>query len=224
MKHIVTIADLLEIIQQYEQYLQGKLEFSSDGWPILNKEWFLNEWPDLMITYTNRNNELVADKSRTVLCFYDKDSYIYPRFVNLLEELNTYRLFLGVVAPDITVTRDMDIEMQRAIMLANQLFMAILATNGIKVILNTRCGIIKTTECFRNVPRRIMCASGFLGCKNSKSLAEAALYVNKVLSIRPDKLMIYGKQDKRVNEQLDTLGVNYRYYEDFHRLSTGRCA
>lgn len=224
MKQIATIADLLDIIRQYEYYLKGKTEFTSDGWPVLKKEWFLNKWPDLMITYANRNNKLVVDKNRTVLCFYDKDSHIYPRFVNLLDELSTYKLFLGIVAPDITVTSDMDVEMQRAIMLANQLFMAILAVNGIKVVLNTRCGILKTTECFRNMPRRIMCASGFLGCKNSKSLAEAALYVNKVLSLRPDKLMIYGKHDKMVNEQLDALGINYRYYEDFHRLSIGRCA
>ena len=224
MKQIVTIADLLGIIQRYEHYLLGKIEYSSDGWPILRKEWFLNEWPDLMITYSNRNNTLVVDRSRTVLCFFDKDSHIYPRFVNLFEELDTYRLFLGVVAPDITVTRDMDIEMQRAIMLTNQLFMAILAVNGIKVVLNTRCGIAKTTECFRNMPRRTMCASGFLGCRNSRNLTEASLYVNKVLSLRPDKLMIYGKQDKKVNEQLDILGMDYRYYGDFHRLSTGRCA
>ena len=224
MRQIVSIAELLMIVSQYTDYLQGKISFSSDGWPVLKREWFLNEWPEMMITYSNRNNNIVSDRGRTVLCFYSKDKQIYPRFINLYEEIKNYRLFMGVVGPDITVTRDMDVEMQKLIMLANQLFMAILAVNGIKVVLNTRCGMQKTAECFCNVPKRIMCASGFLGCKNSKNLAEASLYVNKVLSLRPDKLMIYGKQDKKVNEQLDALGVTYRYYGDFHRLSTGRCA
>lgn len=34
--------------------------------------------------------------------------------------------------------------------------------------------------------------------------------------IMPNKLVIYGKHDSLIDTQLDTLGINYRYYVDFH--------
>ncbi len=204
-------------------YLQGKVHFAPDGWPIMEREWFLDVWPDELVPYPNRNNKLYHNKHNSTLCYYCADNRIYPRFNNLFQEIGSYKAFQGVVGPDITVTRDMDIELQQSIMLANQLFMAILAVNGIKVVLNTRCGGLATVSCFRYLPKGIMCASGFLGCSNSRTTSEASIYVNKVLSLRPSKLLVYGKQDELVNQQLDTLGINYRYYEDFHRISCRRC-
>lgn len=204
-------------------YLQRKVHFAPDGWPIMEREWFLDVWPDELVPYPNRNNKLYSNKHNSALCYYCADNRIYPRFYNLFQEIESYKAFLGVVGPDITVTRDMDIELQQSIMLANQLFMAVLAVNGIKVILNTRCGVSATESCFRHYPKKIMCASGFLGCSNSRTASEASIYVNKVLSLRPSKLLVYGKRDELVNQQMDTLGINYRYYEDFHRISHRRC-
>ena len=43
------------------------------------------------------------------------------------------------------------------------------------------------------------------------------LYLEKLLYIIPSKLILYGKHDKRAEEQLDTLGINYRVYTDFHK-------
>lgn len=112
----------------------------------------------------------------------------------------------------------MDLELQDTIILANQLFMAILAVNGIKVVLNTRIGNKNFTEYFKNIPHFTMCASGFLGCKNAKSHLEANSYVNKICYLFPEKLLLYGKKDILVNEQLNNLGINYKYYEDFHTM------
>ena len=68
-----------------------------------------------------------------------------------------------------------------------------------------------------------MCCSGFLGCEVSKNIEEASEYVNKILCIFPSKLMIYGKKDPLVNEQLDNLGIDYKYFDDFHTASKRRC-
>jgi hypothetical protein len=70
----------------------------------------------------------------------------------------------------------------------------------------------------------VVCASGFLGCEKSKDYREAATYTDKILWLMPEKLIIYGKQDQLINEQLDTIGIPYRYYEDFHTLSKRRTA
>lgn len=218
-KNISSIMDLLNVIKSMREELEGKIEFDSRGWPIFKKEFFLEEWPELVITHRNRKNSLVKDKRRTLLCFYEGDKYIYPRFNRLNDEISEYREYLGVVAADITVTNDMDRELQALIMLANQLFMAILAVKGIKIVMNTRNGITETCEYFKNIPKGVMCASGFLGCDTSSGYWDTVPYINKILCLSPRKLIIYGKKDREVQEQLDILGIEYRRFNDFHTES-----
>ena len=96
-------------------------------------------------------------------------------------------------------------------MIINQLAMAVLAVNGIKVVVNTRTGKKETEYNFKNIPVNIMCSSGFLGCDKAKNLQDTAEYVDKILTLRANKLVIYGKKDKKILEQLDTMGINYKF-------------
>ena len=111
----------------------------------------------------------------------------------------------------------MDSEWQEYIFLLNQLFVAVLAVNGIKIVCNTRSAGLDVSRAFRNIPNNVMIASGFLGCHSSVSEQDFT-YLTKILTLLPDKLIIYGKQDAKVEKQLDTMGINYRVYKDFHRL------
>lgn len=113
----------------------------------------------------------------------------------------------------------MDHELQETLILANHLFAAYLVANGVKVVFNTRTADITTLDTFKNIPQGVMCASGFLGCKNSTNFFEASKYTNKILRILPETLLIYGKHDKKIDMQLDTLGINYLYFQDFHSKS-----
>lgn len=212
----MTIEKLIHITDKLYQYSINKINFDSDGWPIFKEEYFVDEWPQDMITFDNRNSKLVLSKEKTLICFFMGDCQNFRRFKNLLNDIPIYQEYLGVVIPDITVTCDMDLEMQKLIMLANQLFATILISNNIKIVFNTRNGIQSTTQCFRNIPRHIICASSFLGCRSTKNVFEASPYINKILGLMPDKLLIYGKHDLSVDSQLELLGINYRYYPDFH--------
>lgn len=215
----MNLHDLLQITDGFYQYAKYRIPFDSDGWPIFKREYFLDEWPQDMVTYDNRNSRLIAPKSETLLCFYMGDVQNYRRFANLHKDIPIYKQYKGVVVPDVTITYDMDYEFQSMLMLANQLFAAVLAANGVKIVLNTRNGSHDSLMHFKNIPRHIMCASGFLGCRNAGNAVAAAPYTNKILSLLPSKLLIYGKPDKAVNEQLDSLGIDYHYYEDFHTRS-----
>lgn len=215
----MTLLDLMYIADELYRCAYGKIEFDSDGWPIFRKEHFLDEWPRDMVTYENRTSKLILPEIETVLCFYMGDVQNFRRFKNLLKDIPIYKRYLGVVVPDITITRDMDYEMQEMIMLVNQLFAAVLAANNIKIVFNTRSGIQATNCHFKNVPRHVMCASGFLGCENVEDSISATPYINKILGLMPQKLMIYGKHDIVVDNQLDLLGIDYRYYSDFHSRS-----
>lgn len=215
----MTLLELMHITDDLYRCAYGKIEFDSDGWPVFRKEHFLNEWPSDMVTYENRKSNLILPEKETVLCFYMGDVQNFRRFKNLPNDIPVYQRYLGVVVPDITITRDMDCEMQEMAMLANQLFAAVLVANNIKIVFNTRSGIQTTTSHFKNVPRHVMCASGFLGCDNAEDAISATPYVNKILGLRPSKLIIYGKHDTIVDSQLDILGIDYRYFPDFHTRS-----
>lgn len=223
-KRITTIMDLLQVINQLYDLLGSGIIIDAEGWPVFCPDHFATKWPQNMVPYTRRNNPCVIDRAETCLCFYAPDDQIYPRFVNVVDEIEIYRQYAAVVFPDITVTRDMDPELQETILLANHLFAAVLASHGIKLVFNTRCGVRSTQHSFRSIPPHIMCASGFLGCPNSPDLRSTSPYINKILRLRPDKLMIFGKHDGMVDYQLDILGVNYRYYDDFHAMSKRRAA
>ena len=215
----MNLFNLLTIIDKFYQYAHQEISFDSDGWPIFQREHFLDEWPQDMVTYDNRNSKLIAPMNETLLCFYMGDIPNYRRFTKLYKDIPVYQQYKGVVIPDITITYDMDYELQALLMLANQLFAAVLAANGVKLVLNTRNGSINTVEHFRNIPRHIMCASGFLGCTNADDATAVAPYINKILGLMPSKLLIYGKHDNTVDAQLTRLGIDYRYYVDFHTRS-----
>ncbi len=215
----MTLLELMHIMDELYRCAHGKIEFDSEGWPIFQKEHFLTEWPGDMVTYENRTSNLIRSEAETALCFYMGDIQNFRRFKKLANDIPVYQRYLGVVVPDITITRDMDYEMQEMLMLANLMFAAVLAVNHIKIVFNTRSGIQATTRHFKNVPRHVMCASGFLGCEKAEDAISATPYINKILGLMPEKLIIYGKHDVSVDNQLDLLGVDYRYYSDFHTRS-----
>lgn len=217
-KNNITLPKILQIIDKYIVYLKDRgFRFDKNGYPIFSKEMFLEEWAELIVPFTQRLNKIVRNKKKTLICFFDKDNHLYQRLLKVFDEIDEYKKYMGVIGLDITFTNDMDEEWQRLTSLLNMLFMAVLAANGIKIVLNTRSAALSTQDLFKNIPHGIMAASGFLGCKKVENEADTR-YISKILTILPSKLFIYGKQDKIVEKQLNNMGINYRRQLDFHRL------
>ena len=207
---------MMSLIDEYTDYLEAQgVALTEEGFPLLPRFCFLGEWPDQVVTYKYRNSQLVADKKRTVLCLYAPDNQILPRLDKVFNELEGYGNYMGTVMSDATVTWDMDSDFQAEMMLLNQLYMAVLAVNGIKVVANTRCGEADTIRYLGAIPHGVMWASGFLGCKGERSPSDFS-YIAKILALRPSKLLIYGKHDMIAESQLDRLGIDYRRYPDVH--------
>jgi hypothetical protein len=215
---IESLIDIFLIIDILYSYLLDKnISFDDIGLPIFTSDMFLNEYPDLVIPFSQRKNKRVINRKRTVICFFDKDQHLYPRLGKLFSELEEYKSFMGVIGMDITFTDDMDEEWQKIIALLNQLFLAVLAVNGIKIVINTRSAGLAADCILKNVPLGVMAASGFLGCDTLDS-EEDLSYLKKILRILPEKLIIYGKDDLKAEMQLSTMGIDYKVFKDFHRL------
>lgn len=215
---IKNLLDLMKIAEEYIQYLKRRgVKFNTRDFPLLKKDMFLDEYPELVMPYDCRKNRLVMNPEKTLLCFYCGDKRIYPRLKKVLKDILEYRRFLGVVAVDITVTSDMDEEWQDAIMLLNQLFMAVLAVNGVKVVANLRTGSLSSVGNFETIPKGVMWAAGFLGCAKDDLLDFR--FISDTLRVMPSKFVIYGPEDEIALEKLNMMGIDHRVYYDYHKLS-----
>lgn len=213
---VKNMMDLCKIADDFVLYLQGKgVEFDEKGFPIFKREMFLEKIPEQVIPYDFRKNRIVRNPKKTLLAFYCPDGRIYPRLEKVLEEIPEYCKYMGAVATDVTVTSDMDQEWQDFIMLLNQLFMAVLAVNGVKIVANLRTGNWATHKNINGVPKNVLWTAGFLGC--SKDEQHDMRFISTVMLGRPSKLLIYGKEDSNATEKLSMMGVKYRIYPDYHR-------
>ena len=105
-------------------------------------------------------------------------------------------------------------------MLLNQLFLAVLAVNGIKIVMNARTGSSDSIKNLMIFPKNILWATSFLGCDNLRSETDYS-FISKILALLPSKLLVYGKHDGIAENQLSVMGISHRTYTDFHRLSKG---
>lgn len=209
---IASLLDIVLTVDGMTTYLQDRgIRFDEKGFPLLDPEMFLDEWPADMVPFKHRNAPFVVNPSDTLLCFFAADADLYPRIDRVLNDLPEYRRFKGVVMMDATVTQDMDLEWQEEMMLLNQLFMAVLAVNDVRVVANLRTGSRETFKHLDAIPQNVMWAAGFLGCAPLQG-DEDSFFLEKVLRVRPSKLILYGRQDKTAEEQLDRFGINWRRY------------
>lgn len=215
MKHLL---DFFKMIDTYTGYLKEQgFQFTEDGYPVFTKEMFLDDVPDLIVPYNQRNNKRVKERKKTVLAMFTGDKFIYRRLDKLFEDIDEYKEFMGVVEADVTVTRDMDLEFQKATMLLNQLMMAVLASKGVKIILNTRMGVPETKDLFNQIPHGITVASGFLG-GTRKNIPYDFTYLSKIICLMPGRVLIYGKCNEYIINQLNDMGIECHKYLDFRNL------
>lgn len=213
---VKNMMDLCKIADDFVQYLQDKgFEFNEMGFPVFKREMFLEEIPEQVIPYDFRKNRIIKNPQKTLLSFYCPDARIYPRLEKVLDEIPEYCKYMGAAATDVTVTADMDQEWQDFIMLLNQLFMAVLAVNGIKIVANLRTGSPTTHKNICGIPKNVIWATGFLGC--SKDEPYDMRFISTVMLGRPSALLIYGKEDSNATEKLSLMGIKYLVYPDYHK-------
>jgi len=213
-----SLIDILKMIDSLTDYLKEKnFKFSREGYPIFTKDMFLEEVPEVIVPINHRKNKRVVNKKKTVICLFCGDIHIYRRLIRLIDEIDEYKEYMGVIGSDITVTKDMEIEWQRVIILLNQMIMAVFAVNGIKIILNTRTGSKETRDMFKYMPKNIIVASGFRGGTRKYEKLNYT-YIAKILSIRPSQLLIYGKCHKLVLNNIYKMGIDCIVYPDFREL------
>ena len=216
---ITDLRTLFRVADRLHAYSRERgMRFNDDGFPLVGRPCFLSERPAIIVPYSHRNARFVSDPAHTLICFHMSDTLNYRRLEHVLDDLAEYRRFLAVSATDITVTADMDPDWQAGVMLLNALFLAVLAVNGVKVVANLRCGDQSSVRFLSWIPKGVACIASSLGCDDLSDSSDLT-FISKIMLVRPNPLLLYGKRDEVAIEQLRVMGFNPWCYSDAHAIS-----
>ncbi len=166
----------------------------------------------------------IMPKKNTSICFCIPDGRIYPRFEKVFDEINELKSFQSVCAMDLSVSKNMNREMQNFNMLLNSLYMAVLAYSGIKIIPSLRCGDESTIHFLLNHKGAPLWILGIHGNSQNCDVYAFDEYIlrSEFIFIHPKKVLLYGNPSKREKDILDDIEIPYRAYDHFLKLYKSR--
>lgn len=197
--------------------LEHGCEFNEDDFPVLPEGCFATTEPTYLAPWHHRN---YYPKDKTSVCFCMPDEYIYPRFEKIFDEIEELKQYHSVCSLDLSVSKNMNHEMQAFNMLLNALYTAVLAYSGIKIIPSLRCGDEDTINLLLPYKGAPIWLLGIHGCSRSMDLSDYDEFILRceLMILWPEKLVLYGLPNKREKEVFEDLGMPYTAYEDFQKL------
>lgn len=177
------------------------VRFNEKGFPIFEKEHFLNSLGKYMLPYSHRND--TPDKRETIVCFYEPDKLLYGRLTlkklrQIAEILKSYKGFVGF---DLSIFKDFLYPFQEFYILANLVISMFFALEGNKMIPNLRAdqtGGESYFGLFKDAP--LVCC-GTLGCsrENERKLINIK-EIDEYCDNHPNQLVIqYGSNLSKKN-------------------------
>lgn len=201
----------------YSELRRYKIRFLASGFPRFRKSFFTREMPSEILPFRNRSQS--QDKSRTALCTFCDDEYIYPRLNKLKKDIPIYKEYLAVVFFDLSPRVEWKTEQQRFNICLNQMASIYLALNGIKLIGNFRTGDHTTYETLYSYPENIPFFVGTLGCSRKNDESDAYGFEQKILIGAPKECWLYGCEDKLVTRILKDYKISYKVFKDYRTRS-----
>lgn len=208
------------IANRLVKYLKEKgIQFTEDGYPILKKEWYATTTPSKIVPF-NKKQYFSGEKDISI-CFFYCDESLYPRLERVIEELEIYKNYHSVCMMDISVSPYMLDEVQKFNLLLNLLFIAVLGSEGIKIIPSFRSGNSETLNVIEEcIPEPLFWVMGIVGTqKSKKNLYFDLLFLEKLLRLTPHKILCYGKPAKSTYLDLKDANIELLMYRDFRDLS-----
>lgn len=197
-------------------YLKDRdVSFDEEGFPILPSSCYSRKEPESIVPWNHRN--AAKDKENTALCFFMNDKLLYPRFNTIKEDAEKLISYSSFISMDVTVSRNMPVEVQEFNMRLNALYSAVLALKRDGTYIpSLRCGGVSTLNHLNRYRNPPFVAFGMHGCFHSDDTNyDSFLLRSKLMMVWPGKALLYGKPTKRDIEDLNDLGIPYRIYPDF---------
>lgn len=213
--------NLFEFAADLQNELKNSgIVFSDDGYPIFTEDMLLKEEP----TYVLPIGQTYAaiDKSKTLLVSFSNDANIYKQWETLKADIPKYKEYLGVAGFDLSPRINWDINLQKFNILLNMMVNAYLAINGIKIMPNFRTGCLETMHVLNHYPQGSWYAVGALGCARGHVRLNEMYLRTKIILTDPNMLIYYGKLKPEYESILNEMGIPYKVFPDFQRVSRGK--
>lgn len=208
--------DLFKLARNLHDELKSEgIEFTEAGFPIFPEEILLKEKPDAIIPM--RQKYAIKDPSKTLLCTFDNDEYIYKRLFSLKEDIPFYNSHMGVVGFDLSPRINWLLELQNFNIMLNQMASAYIGVHGAKLMLNFRTGSTHTYDCLAGYPPGAWYVAGSLGCSRGHIPINEMYLRSKILMTRPDTILYYGGLKPEYKKILDEFEIDYYVYPDFKK-------
>lgn len=208
--------DLFKIFAELHGFLKNSgIQFTKEGYPVFRPEFILQETPQEILPFSHRN--ACKEKSKTAVCFFENDKFLYRRLARLNQDLPVYKEYLGVCGFDLSPRIGWSVESQKFNIALSQMATVYLALNGVKVIPNFRIGNLEETNSSLAVyPPGSPFALGALGCSQGKvTELEMFFFQTKILYTLPSKLYFYGSLKSEYKKILLESGIPYKVFQDF---------
>lgn len=211
-----TYIDIFKIFADLHLFLkENGITFTNNGYPVFCEEFILREVPCEILPFSHRN--ACKDKSKTVICFFENDKFLYRRFFKLKDDLPVYKEYLGVCGFDLSPRIGWSVESQKFNICLSQMATIYLALHGIKIIPNFRIGLLEETiSSLASYPVECPFAIGTIGCSQGKVMElEKFYFQTKVLYVLSKELFFYGQLKSEYKEILLENGISYKVFQDF---------
>lgn len=186
--------DLFKIFAGLHGFLENSgIKFTEEGYPVFRPEFILQETPQEILPFSHRN--ACKEKSKTAVCFFENDKFIYRRIARLNQDLPVYKEYLGICGFDLSPRIGWSVESQKFNIALSQMATIYLALHGVKIVPNFRIGSLEETISSLAVyPAGCPFALGALGCSQGKvTELEKYMFLSEIFFARPSQLFIYGK-------------------------------
>lgn len=203
----------------YEDLKKHGIGFDERGMPVLDEKVFLSDVPDDVDLIPATKRHAVREKSKTILCFYENESFLYRHLKNLEGRASKFRDYFGIAGFDLSVCRNDPVPEQRMMMTLNALVTAFFAVRGIRILRSLRSGDWNTLDLL--VPRRPggCYALGLLGCRRTGGTDATALFRARLAVTRPASLVLYATPNLETKRELARFGIPSRSVPDWKTRS-----
>lgn len=190
----------------------------NEEYPVI-EDWMISKVPPKKIMPFAKAITYKGDLSEVYVCTYSCDQTFERIRKDPKRYLKFFKRCAGIIGFDYSVHHDMPKIKQKSQMNDNLSLDYFYGSNGVKLIVNLRCGLAELEdEFFSAIPKRCLVAIGTHGfTKSISQQAEWLIFIEKIIDkLEPSGIIVYGPMEDNVFDQF--IGkCDFFHYEPYQR-------
>lgn len=194
------------------------IPFADNGFPILPQKAFAIKIPQNVLMYPCSKASQSPAPSRTILCCFERDRDLIRHLRHLNERIVIWQHFFAFAGFDLSVCNNRPIAEQIQNLWINSLVTAFVASKGIRIVPNFRCGSLSSVRFMASYPQGVPVAVGAHGSARIITPVDIATLKLKIGMTRPSEALVYGTTEPRCRRVLAETETTFRCFPDYRSI------